>query len=185
MKTTNKAYNAANYAFQADEVILVDANVWLFLQPPAAQPTPQWAIAYSRVFARLLTSKAKPIIDALVLSEYLNRYLRLEYNAAWKESHPDFKAFRQSAGGIALAKKAVTDVKHILQLAEPQDTPLSQTDLPSVLDLLDTGTIDINDGVLIESCRLNNWKLLTHDADMILGGIDVLTTNKRLLRQCQ
>ena len=73
MKTKNKAHDAASYCFRADEYILVDANVWLYLQPPATQPTPWWAKAYSGVFSRMLLAKARPVVDALVLSEYLNR----------------------------------------------------------------------------------------------------------------
>lgn len=184
MKTTNRAHDAAHYAFQPDEPILIDANVWLYLQPPAVQPGSRLTAAYSKVYERLLKAKAQPVVDALVLSEYLNRYLRLEYDAAWRSTYPQFKVFRRSVEGIRLAQAAAADVRRILQSATPQDTPLSRSDLSMVLEAVEAGGVDFNDGILIESCRLQGWKLLTHDGDMSVGGIDVLTTNRRLLQLC-
>ncbi|MBC7162922.1 MAG: hypothetical protein H5U26_12555 [Immundisolibacter sp.] len=184
MKTKNKAYDARHYTFKENEPILIDANVWLFLQPPAAQPTPQWATAYSSVFADLLKAKATPMMDALVLSEYINRHLRIEYDATWKARYPGFKAFRRSSDGKALAGATVVDVRSILKFAVFEDTGFSKININDVLDGVANGDLDFNDGVLIENCRLRGWKLLTHDGDMTLGGIDVLTANGKLLKKC-
>jgi hypothetical protein len=38
--------------------------------------------------------------------------------------------------------------------------------------------------MLVETCRLRGWKLLTNDADMTLGGIELLTSNPKLLAAC-
>ncbi len=184
MKTKNKAHNAATYTFLAGEPILVDANVWLYLLPPAAQPSPWWAAAYSGAFSRLLKAKAQPIIDALILSEYLNRYVRIEYDASWKTTYPWFKDFRKSVDSVKVLRAAVAEVKQILKTSLPRDTPLANMDVPAVLDAVQNGTTDFNDGLLIQNCRLNSWKLLTHDLDMTLGGIELLTTNKKLLQAC-
>lgn len=184
MKTKNKAHDAANYAFLPGEPILVDANVWLYLHPPAAQPTPSWAAAYSGVYSRLLRAKARPVVDALILSEYLNRYVRLEYDATWKASYPKFKDFRQSPGGVNVLQAAVAEISHILKTTVAYDTPLSKVDLPAVLNAVQSGTLDFNDGLLIQNCRLHGWKLLTNDIDMSVGGIELLTANKKLLQSC-
>lgn len=184
MKTNNKAHDAAFYNFLAGEHILIDANVWLYLLPPAAQPAPWWATAYSGVFSRLLHAKAQPVVEALILSEYLNRYVRLEYDASWRTPYPKFKDFRKSADGISVLHAAVAEIKQILKASAPHTTPLANIDIPGVLGEVQSGTVDFNDGLLIQTCRLNGWKLLTHDHDMTIGGIDVLTTNKKLLQAC-
>lgn len=184
MKTKNKAHDAATYNFPAGEHILIDANIWLYLLPPAAQPAPRWAVAYSRAFSRLLQSKAQPVVDALILSEYLNRYVRLEYDGSWRTHYPKFKDFRKSADGIKVLHAAVAEIKQILKTSAPHDTPLANIDIPSVLGEVQNGTVDFNDGLLLQACRLNGWKLLTNDGDMTMGGIDLLTTNKRLLQAC-
>jgi len=184
MKTKNKVHDAAAYPYQMGEPILIDANIWLYLLPPASQPTSSWAAAYSGTFSRLLQAKAQPVVDALILSEYLNRYVRLEYDAAWKTLYPKFKDFRQAADGSSVLHSAVAEVKQILKNSASRDTPLEQIDLPAVLGAVQSGTVDFNDGLLIENCRLNGWKLLTHDGDMTVGGIEVLTRNKKLLSAC-
>ncbi len=184
MKTKNSAHDAAAYPYQVGEQILIDANVWLYLLPPASQPTPSWAAAYSGTFARLFQARAQPVVDALVLSEYLNRYVRIEYDAAWKKAYPRFKDFRQSNDGANVLQSAVAEVKQILKNSLSRDTHLEKIDMPAVLAAVQSGTVDFNDALLIQNCRLNGWKLLTHDGDMTLGGIDLLTTNKKLLSAC-
>ena len=181
--TKNKAHQASRYAFRAGEVVLIDTNVWLFLQPPPKQPAPGYAAQYSTALKNLLSAGARPVTEALVLSEYLNRYLRIEY-AAWTSRYRNFKDFRKSLDCRPVAKDAIANAKVILKLAAPQDTPLSQVDLPSILAETEAGTLDFNDGVLVESCRVRGWKLLTDDGDMKVGGIDILTSNSKLLAAC-
>lgn len=184
MKTKNRAHNAAGYGFRADERILIDANIWLYLQPPAAQPAPNWAAAYSGVFARMLHAKARPVVDALVLSEYLNRYVRIEYDACWKAAYPRFKDFRQSVDATGILRSATAEIAQILKTSISCDTQFAGIDMPAVLGAVQSGTVDFNDGLLIENCRLNGWKLMTHDRDMTLGGIELLTTNRKLMAAC-
>ena len=184
MKTKNKAHDAAAYPYKMGEPIIIDANIWLYLLPPTSQPTPTWAAAYSGTFSRLLQAKAQPVVDALILSEYLNRYVRIEFDASWKSVYPKFKDFRQSADGSSVLQAAVAEVKQILKTSASRDTPIERIDMPAVLGAVQSGTVDFNDGLLIESCRLNGWKLLTHDGDMTVGGIEVLTRNKKLLSAC-
>jgi hypothetical protein len=184
MQTKNKARNAAAYNFQAGEPILIDANVWLYLQPPPAQPTSGWATSYSNAFSRLLQAKAQPVVDVLILSEYLNRYIRIEYDASWRAQYPKFKDFRQSPDAANILQAAVAEIGQILKTSKACDTPLASINLPAVLGAVQNGTADFNDGLLIENCRLNGWKLLTNDSDMIMGGIELLTANRKLLQAC-
>jgi predicted nucleic acid-binding protein len=182
--TKNKAHNTGSYVFKANEHILIDANVWLYLQPPITQPPPYYAWRYSLAFKNLISAQAKPVIEVLVLSEYINRYLRLEYKTTWDKKYPDFKTFRCSSDFPVIAKNVIAEARQILKLSIVEDTPFSQIDLSAILDKTEIGLIDFNDGVLIKTCRTRGWKLLTNDADMCHGGIEVLTSNKKLLAAC-
>lgn len=184
MKTRNKAHHAVSYAYQAGEPILIDANVWLYLHPPAAQPAPAWASDYSGAYASLLNAQARPQVDTVILSEYFNRYIRIEYDAAWRATYPSFKRFRQSSHGQPILQSAAAEMEQILGSCIAVDTSLSSIDLPALMCAVRDGAIDFNDGVLIENCRIRGCKLLTHDADMNIGGIEVLTTNKKLMAAC-
>jgi hypothetical protein len=52
------------------------------------------------------------------------------------------------------------------------------------LDDFPGGAFDFNDGVIVNSCRQRGWKFLTHDEEIVVGGIEVLTANPRLLQAC-
>ncbi|MDR1462708.1 MAG: PIN domain-containing protein [Azoarcus sp.] len=183
----NKAHDIAIYSFRQGEPVLIDTNVWVYLYPPAAQPAQQQLEAdYSRAFGKLLQAKATPIIDALILSEYINRYLRIEYKV-WEKRHTGdaYKTFRRSAEGLQLACNAAAEVRCILKDASLRDTRLQGASIESIITGIETGGFDFNDGVLIENCRLQGWKLLTHDSDMTIGGIELLTANRKLLQVCR
>jgi len=182
--TKNKAHKAETYHFQAAERILVDANVWLFLYPPAGAPTSEWSHDYSSIYKRLLEAKAKPVIDTLVISEYLNRYFRLEYNGGWREYYRDFKEFRKTRDFANLASDAVEEIREILKIASLLDTPLTALNVDNLLEPTAAGKLDFNDAVLVSCCREYGCKLLTNDEDCSTGGIEVITALPALIRAC-
>ena len=182
--TRNRAIEATAYVFRPGERVLIDANVWIYLQPPVSKPPPGYSWQYSATLKNLIAARATPVIEALVLSEYINRYLRIEYSVSWLGRYHKFKDFRTSPDFASVASAAIGDARQILKLTSPQETPFPQVDLPSVLAETEAGTIDFNDGVLVETCRICGLKLLTNDSDMTIGGIDVLTSNPRLLAAC-
>lgn len=186
----NRAYHALAYPFQKGEPILFDANVWIYLQPPSAQPTPWYAKSYSSVLKQILLVGAQPVIEALVLSEYLNRYWRVEWktwlkqNSALAPQFADAKAFRLSPHFRSIGAAAIADAKQILTMCDTADTPTQLCNLDDALMEFGAGSLDFNDAVLVETCRLRGWKVLTHDRDMVVGGVEVLTTNQNLLAAC-
>ena len=181
----NKAHNASSYIFQEGEPILIDANVWLFLHPPAGDAGSIWTKDYSAVYKSLIKAKARPMTDAMVLSEYLNRYFRVEWEAGWKEQYKDFKSFRKSQYFKGLAEDAIAEARQIVKLAELQDIPLRSFDFDAILSGTENGTLDFNDAVIVETCRHHGWKLLTNDEDCSIGGIEVLTVLPALIRACK
>lgn len=186
----NRAYDALAYPFQKGEPILFDANVWIYLQPPSAQPPPWYAKSYGSVLKQILLVGAQPVIEALVLSEYLNRYWRVEWKT-WLKANPalapqfaDGKAFRLSPHFISIGAAAIADAKRILTMCDTAGTPMQLCDLNDALAEFGAGSLDFNDAILVETCRLRGWKMLTHDRDMVAGGVEVLTTNPNLLKAC-
>lgn len=181
--TNNKAHDARWYSFKNDEPFLLDASVWLYLFAAPSDPKSSFADGYSQVFKKMLVGKVSLILDALVLSEYLNRYIRIEYRA-WTSKYPNLKDFRKSSDFGPVAQSAATQAKQILKLCSCCDHLFSKCDLTRVLTDFENGLMDLNDGMLIEACRLNGWKFLTNDSDCVLGGIHLLTIHPRLLKAC-
>jgi predicted nucleic acid-binding protein len=184
MKMNNKAYDLESYSFSPGEQILIDTNIWLYLFPAPGNPLQPFAQQYSRAFSKLVSSKAQPVLDPLVLSEYLNRYIRIEWEGQNKSQYPKFKDFRNSADFSRVASSAGTFAKMILHYCQIHSIPASELDLNHALADFSAGGVDFNDALLVDICKKRNIKFMTNDADFQRGGIDVLTTNPRLLRVC-
>jgi predicted nucleic acid-binding protein len=181
----NKAYNLATYAFQKDEPFLLDTNVWLFLYPaPSDKPT-RHAASYSEALKGMLSAGSRLVMDAMILSEYLNRYCRIEWYALHKVGYPQFKAFRVSPAFQPVGQGAATFARSMLKLCTRHDHPFAVCNVVQVLADFESGVNDFNDGMFAETCRHNGWKLVTNDKDFTTGGIEVLTSHPILLKACQ
>ncbi len=180
----NKAYDLSSYSFKLGEQVLVDTNIWLYLFPAPGNPSQRFASQYSTAFSNLVTAQAQPVLDPMVLSEYLNRYIRIEWGGNYKSQYPKFKDFRNSQGFSAIASSAEVFAKRIVAFCKIHSIPANELNLNQALADFSTGQVDFNDAILIDICKKKNLKLMTNDGDFQAGGIEVLTTNPRLLRAC-
>ena len=183
--TRNKAYNLHTYSVQSGDSFLLDTNVWLyFLHPAPSSGTTRLRRLYSRGLKSILSAGGQLVIDVLVLSEYLNRYCRIAWEAHYRRRRTDFKAFRKSSDFLNVGRRAALGAHEILNQSKRVDHPFARTNIAQVLADFETGANDFNDGLLADACRRNDWKLVTHDADFTTGGIEVLTMNRKLLEAC-
>ena len=180
----NRAHDLVAYSFRKEETLLFDTNIWLYLFPAPSNPSPAFAPKYSDAFKRIRLAGSPVALDTLILSEYVNRYCQIEWIALHRNRFVNFKDFRQSNAFSSVGQGAATLVRNILKLSSRCDHPLSTLNIEQVLADFESGRCDLNDGLLIETCRLNGWKLVTHDGDCSSGGIDVITTNSKLLAAC-
>ena len=180
----NKAHDLSAYAFSSGETLLLDANVWLFLFPAPSDRLPGFATRYSGALKRMLAARTRLALDVLILSEYLNRYCRIEWSALHRTAYPQFKSFRQSSDFASVGQGAALYAHHMLRLCSRHDHLFATADVAQALTDFELGAHDFNDGLLAETCRHHGWKLVTDDRDFTNGGIEVLTTNPVLLKAC-
>lgn len=180
----NKAYDLSSYSFSSNELVLVDTNVWLYLFPAPTDPSNRFSTQYSTAFSNLVSAQAQPVLDPIVLSEYLNRYIRIEWEGNYKTQYPKFKDFRKSSDFSTIASAAETFAKRILSFCQIHSIPANGLNLNQALADFSTGSVDFNDAILVCICKTLNLKLMTNDSDFQDGGIEVLTTNPKLLRSC-
>ena len=181
----NKAYDLAAYSFSRGETFLLDANVWLYLYPPPSGYRSTFTQKYSNGLKSIRSVGSRLIMDAMVLSEYLNTYCRIEWKVLHLTRYPNFKTFRKSAAFSGVGKGAASFATSMLKLCARHDHPFATANIKQVLADFTVGVTDFNDGLLAETCRRNGWKLITNDGDFRTGGIEVLTANSRLLAACQ
>ncbi len=180
----NKVYDLSSYSFSSDEQVLVDTNIWLYLFPAPGNPPYNFAQQYSTAFTKLVSAKAQPVLDPMVLSEYLNRYIRIEWEGYYRSHYRKFKEFRNSTDFSTIVSAAEIFAKKILSCCRIHSIAASELDLNQALTDFSTGGVDFNDGLLIDICKKRNLTLMTNDSDFQEGGIKVLTTNPKLLKAC-
>ena len=184
MAMKNEIHDLAAYRFSRDELFLLDANLWIYLYPPPSESKHRISEQYSAGLKSMQLAGSKLIMDVVVLSEYLNTYCRIEWIARRTENkYRTFKKFRNSKTFKRdVGPSATFFIKNILNICTRQNHPFAAMNIQQLLTNFEVGKNDINDSLLTETCRRNGWKLVTHDSDFKSGGINVLTTNKRLLR---
>ncbi|WP_165175255.1 type II toxin-antitoxin system VapC family toxin [Desulfovibrio sp. ZJ369] len=180
----NKAYDLSSYVFRSGEKILLDTNIWLYLFPAPAGYPKKFVSHYSTAFARLIKAKAQPVLSPIVLSEYLNRYIRIEWQGCYQTKYRDFKNFRKSTDFTQVAASMKVFAQKILQSCQVHDLAANALNLQQSLNEFVMGNIDFNDAVLVDICKQLNFKLMTNDSDFQYGGIEILTTNPTLLNAC-
>jgi predicted nucleic acid-binding protein len=187
----NKAFDAQRHSFTAGDQILPDANIWVYLFGPASAKVGSAVGAYSSVLNNVLNAKSRLFLDALVMSEFINRYARLEYErldppdrVTRKRVFPNFKLFRDSPAFVPVAKDIAQQASVIISLCQSVDHHFAQWNVATLLADYATGGFDFNDQLLVETCRKYSLALLTNDTDFTEGGITVFTAHWRLLAAC-
>ncbi len=171
------------YQFNNKDRLFFDASIWLTIEPPAfAQPRPGDAI-YTQAFKRILLAKSKIFVDAVVLSEVVNRWLRYSWEASDRAVYPTFKVFRHGSDCRRIAKDLGAACRRLLRNAESVDTGFRSMAVGEILSDVESGVRDFNDGVIAATCDARGFTLVTHDADFRGARAKILTANPKLLKR--
>ena len=168
-----------NHNFTSQDKIFLDANIWLYLYGPPKLKS-RWRPIYNTVFNDILKANSQIYIDALVVSEFINTYARLE----WKLTSPhinQFKDFRNDPSFKPVAVNIAADVKLVLNHCSQVESGFTTLPMNSLLNDYATGDFDFNDQVITEICKSNGFTLITNDGDFKTQKIPVLTANQSLL----
>ncbi|AKG24232.1 type II toxin-antitoxin system VapC family toxin [Calothrix sp. 336/3] len=177
-----QVYPIEEYKFSASDAVLFDANIWLYIYGPPSNISNQYRYAYTLALRRIRGAKSRILLDALILSEFINTYARFFYNKLPNNHKPvDFKAFRNSTDFKPVAEQIARRAKKILEKSEPPKNYFEILQMGTILNEYAEGEADFNDQILAELCRVNNLKLVTHDADFSGSNLTILTANPKLL----
>lgn len=163
--------------------VFFDTNVLIYIfWPTGMRP---WIAEYSSVFRRLLNMKIDLCLDITVLSELINRILRLEHEKYLKENSLQkdefgFKQFRNTLECTSTTEEMYLLIQNrILRHFVVVGKIFSNADIPALF----IKGADFNDQIIISTCLENNCILLTNDADYLNAPIDILSSNPKLLAE--
>lgn len=162
-----KIFDIKNFSPKLSDIFFFDNNIWMYLFCPIGNYNQKRQSAYSAFLQSVQTSRAMIFISSLVLSEFVNRYLRMDFEQ-WKKSLGNYGAdFKRDYVGTAHCSETVAEIKihikTIMRFFEKSSDNFNAINLNDVFTHLQS--IDFNDGYYIELAKLGNWKIVTDDRD--------------------
>ncbi len=178
------AIDIRHYNVTGQDSFFFDTNIWLYIFGPMAGTNATKQSVYSNFYKEVLSRDAKIFISSLVISEYINRVLRIGFSQ-WKDinhnSQPlDFKKdYRPTQDYKDQLDEAIAQAKDILNFTQPISDSFQSCNLQRIFDRMKRGC-DYNDSYIFTLC-FDHYKLVTDDQDMlnIAPSLDIII-DKRL-----
>ena len=166
-----------------DRGIFFDANILIYLfWPTGAQ---ECVKTYSSLYNSLLKLNTTCYVDFIIVSEFVNRTIKLEYNNyLWRTNREfadyPYKKYRDSQDG----KDILTDIYMIIEgsiLGNFQVIGKGFNE-KEIRESLQVDCLDFSDKAIEMICKENDFVLLTNDSDFRFSDIDILSLRDRILQ---
>lgn len=183
MKMMPNRYNSLTVSSVANTNVFFDANILIYLFGNGTPTTSNWENQYATLYTKLSNQNNRFIVDYIVISEFVNRVIKLEYKNylitnSLSEQAYSYKTYRNSSDGQqALADIYLTVKDDILSYFEVVEQSYSKTDLIS-MSCVDQ--LDFSDKAIIKICENNAYILLTNDQDYTHTTVDILSCHWKI-----
>jgi len=181
----NDVMDVETYVPHDGDKYFFDANIWLYFYCPVGNYNKNTISKYDGFLKKSINSKTVIYISSLVISEIVNRWLRLDFERV-KRKDVSIRYFKRDYRGSAYYHSTVKDIKavfnnQLLKISMPLDDRATEISLSDVLSGLDK--IDFNDCYYHHLAKLDNLLIVTNDADFakLDTGVSILTANQKLL----
>ena len=166
-----------DFQVKSGDCFFFDNNVWMFLFSPISNANQYQQRAYSNILSQIQSARATIYINSLVVSEYVNRSLRLTH-ALWAQRKAksgvrflEFKRDFRPTEDFETAKKDISvEMAEILSITERKPDDFNALNLS---DVLDAKGMDFNDAYYANFCKLNRLILVTDDRDLQQTPLDI------------
>jgi predicted nucleic acid-binding protein len=173
----NNILKINDYQAKADDSFFLDNNVWMYVFCPLANFGGKRQAAYSKFLEYILSRKLHIYINSLVLAEFSNRYLRLDFALCNKTGNPQvYNSFKKDYVGSPQFEKTVKDLKsfltQIIKLCQRCSDEFNAINIDDVLKLFEK--IGFNDSYYLYLSKRKNWIVVTDDSDFTNNNIPQL-----------
>lgn len=164
----------------AGRTIFFDANVFLYIFWPTGSKKNE--VDYSRLYKNCIQQKIPIAMDFTVLSEVINRAIRIEYTLYLNKNglstnNLPFKKYRDCQDGIQAQNDIYDIVKGILHHFLVCGKEYSKED---VLSFMTVDTLDFNDKGIVSLCSHKGYVLATNDHDFSGQNIAIISANQKI-----
>ena len=159
----------SKYTVGPTEEFFFDTNVWLFIFAPIAGAKPYKQKMYSQILKDIRLRNACLWINSLVIAEYVNAVLRLEFKQ-WTERNQKYGVdFKRDFRPTADYQAALTDIKGqvtaILGICQHRPDDFNVLNVDNIITSMGS-KLDFGDSMIVEMCRRYKLKLVTDDKDI-------------------
>lgn len=150
-----------------NQTFFLDNNIWMFLLCPIGNSSSAKQKSYSSFIEKAKSNGASIVVSSLVLSEFTNRYYRLDFEL-WKNEFNRFDAtYKKDYVGSSryseTTEAVAASVRGIMKMAMPWADNLNSMNIPRLLGNL--SVCDFNDSYYAELVADQKWILVSDDSD--------------------
>lgn len=178
----NNIIDIVNYTPSSVNNYFFDNNIWMFLFCPIVNYGKNKQVKYTNFLQKLKSRKCPIWTNSLILSEFSNAWLRIEFEN-WKKKNSstnfdykkDFIPTKDFRDAIVNIKDAINI---ILSIANKIDDNFNSIDINIVYQHF--GNSDFNDAYYIAQAFNNNWIIVSDDSDLLKNNssnIKIITGN--------
>lgn len=169
--------NQKDIVIRKSDILFFDTNVWINLFVPAKEETDKLTEKVrenaSAFFKEVLESGAKVYTSSIVLSEFVNKYLRImfaaekaEYPVKYGVKNAYKEVFRESKEYMDYLDEVLRMVElNILSVADKTEDAFSSFNLSNYQQREGREKLDFNDYCIEHICARRNYTLVTADTD--------------------
>lgn len=166
---TAKQTDITTYTPIFSDAFFFDNNVWMYLFCPLGDYNKKRQRHYSNFLKSVQNSGGSIYISSMVLSEFANRSLRMDFEQ-WKEEYQAPKAkYKNDYIGSERYAETVKEIRRaieqIISICVKAPDNFSTINLDNIFNHF--SAIDFNDSYFIELASMSRWKLVTDDQDFI------------------
>ena len=159
-----------SYKVKSGDQFFFDCNVWMFIFSPFSVAKKHQQKIYTNLLRDIQTARASIVTSSLILSEYINRSLRLNYEN-WKDTEVrngnrfvKYKEDYRKTSDFKEDQMSINEeVKDILKIAQRMPDNFHTINLEAIFKETD---MDFNDAYYTSLCKLDNYILVSDDKDL-------------------
>ena len=174
----------SKYKSSPKDKFLFDTNVWICILNPMGNREKDLQRIYSAFYKNVKNNDI--FFASHIISEYINRALRYDFNQKRKKRGWDSRDFKRKYRESPDHEKTIKSIKSIikkplLERCHKLDDKLNKNTLIKIVDFISDKKGDFNDKLTVELVRGQDIKIVTDDFDFkeFSTDIDILTSNKK------
>lgn len=159
--------NINSHSIKSNNSYFFDNNIWMFLFCPIGNTNAKKQQILSNFLSDLLSRNCSIIVNSLILSEFSNASLRLDFDIYKQEVNilSSFKKDYFKTERCKNTRAAISSaIKQIEKVSDKYNDQYNSIDLDLVLNYYNN-FLDFNDCYFMHICEKNNWFFVTDDKD--------------------